>query len=123
VYFIRFLSKMEKVDILTIPTFEKSGVIKTREQAYKDGDRIGSFNLRILQNGTQNYSASIIYQVRSPKVSREPWKLDTSAAGHLQAGESYLDGLREVEEELGKTYKADQVKYLGRKLNLSYDTI
>jgi hypothetical protein len=72
---------MEQVDILTPPTFKKSGV----------------------------------------KSTWAPGKLDVTAGGHYQAGENTLDGLREVEEELGKIYSPRDLTFLGRKLNVSPD--
>jgi len=107
---------MEKVDILKIPTFEKSWVIKTRNQAYDDWNRIWTFNLRIV-NKKNN---SIIYQIRSPKSWREPGKLDVSAEWHYQAWEILQDWLREVEEELWKKYKRENIDYIWKKLNISH---
>jgi len=37
------------------------------------------------------------------------------------AGETIFDGLREVDEELGKQYKKDEIVYLGRKLHVGPD--
>lgn len=110
---------MEKVDILLPPTFKKSGKTKTLQQAWKDEDWIATFNLWIIQNKP---FPAIIYQVRSPKSSWAPNKLDVTAGGHYSAGEEINDGLREVKEELGKNYQASDLTYLGRKINLSPDT-
>jgi hypothetical protein len=110
---------MEKVDILLPPTFKKSGVIKTLQQAWDDEDWIGTFNLWIIQDKPV---PAIVYQQRSPKSNWAPNKLDVTAGGHFEAGEEILDGLREVREELGKDYKVDQLTYLGRKLHVSPDT-
>lgn len=109
---------MEQVDILIPPTFQKSGVVKSRNQAVADGDWIGTFNLWILQSDPE---PAIVYQQRSPTSTWAPNKLDVTAGGHYQAGESIFDGLREVKEELGRTYGKDQLTYLGRKLNVSPD--
>jgi isopentenyldiphosphate isomerase len=108
----------EVVDILTPPTFEKSGVTKPRSQAWTDGDWIGTFNLWILN---KTPTPSIVYQVRSPNSSWAPNKFDVTAGGHYTAGESLFDGLREIDEELGITYQPDQLTYLGRKMHVSPD--
>jgi hypothetical protein len=50
-----------------------------------------------------------------------PGLLDVAAAGHYLAGEKLVDGLREVEEELGKHYMPDQVRRLGRSIFVSID--
>jgi len=108
----------EVVDILTPPTFEKSGVSKPRSQAWADGDWIGTFNLWILQ---RTPLPAIVYQVRSPRSSWAPNKFDVTAGGHYVTGESLPDGLREVREELGKVYKPTDLTYLGRKMHVSPD--
>jgi len=101
------------LDILTPPLFTKSGTAKTRTQAYHDGDWVGVFNLWIV---ARNPEPSIIYQQRGPDVSWAPGMLDVAAGGHLLSGEEIIGGLREVHEELGRHFSADQLTYLGRKL-------
>jgi len=109
---------MENVDILGPPTFEKSGVVKPRSQAVADGDWIGTFNLWILHDKP---TPSIVYQQRSSHSTWAPSKLDVTAGGHYMAGETIYDGLREVDEELGKKYKKENLVYLGRKLHVGPD--
>lgn len=109
---------MEQIDILKPPTFKKSGQTKDLAQAWKDEDWIGTFNLWIVQSKPE---PAIIYQQRSPKSSWAPNKLDVSAGGHYAAGEQILDGMREVKEELGKSYAAKDLISLGRKINVSPD--
>lgn len=109
---------MEYVDVLQPPDFTPRGIIKERSQAYADGDWLGGFNLWIVQTDPE---PAILYQQRSLQSNWEPGKLDVSAGGHLQAGETLYDGLREVQEELGKTYSREEVTYLGRKLHVSTD--
>lgn len=109
---------MEFVDILEPPTFKKSGVKKPLKQAWQDSDWIGTFNLWIVQNEP---ISSIVYQIRSPKSSWAPGKLDVTAGGHYEAGEELYDGLREVEEELGKKYLSKDIVYIGKKIHVSPD--
>jgi hypothetical protein len=110
---------VEKVDILLPPTFKKSGVVKTKQQALEDEDWIGTFNLWIIQSKPL---PAVVYQQRGPNKNWAPNKLDVTAGGHYEAGEEIYDGLREVREELGKDYKVDQLTYLGKKLHVSPDT-
>ena len=110
---------MEEVDILLPPTFKKSGMVKTLQQAWDDEDWIGTFNLWVIQDKPV---PAIVYQQRSPKSNWAPNKLDVTAGGHYETREEILDCLREVREELGKNYKVDQLTYLGRKLHVSPDT-
>lgn len=109
----------EQVDILIPPLFEPNGKIKSREQAYQDGDWISTFNLWIV---TRTPEPAVIYQQRSPNSTWAPSLLDVTAGGHLQAGEKLTDGLREVDEELGKHYEPKDVVYLGRKLYVGFNT-
>jgi isopentenyldiphosphate isomerase len=109
----------EQVDILLPPLFKPNGVVKTRDQAYRDGDWIGTFNLWIVSSRPE---PSIVYQQRSPRATWAPSLLDVTAGGHLQTGERLTDGLREVEEELGKHYSFDQVVSWGRKLYVGFNT-
>lgn len=46
---------------------------------------------------------NVLFQRRALMKESHPGKLDISAAGHLQAGETETDGVREVREELGLT--------------------
>lgn len=98
---------------------KKSGEIKEIEQAFKDNDWVGTFNLWVV---TSKPEPAILYQVRSLNSSWEPGKFDVSAGGFYTEGEERVDGLREVEEELGKTYAPEALTYLGRRLNVSLDT-
>jgi hypothetical protein len=109
---------VEKVDILKPPTFEKSGIVKSLEQAWDDEDWIGTFNLWIVQDKP---IPSIVYQQRSLDNAWAPGKLDVTAGGHYSAGEEIKDGMREVEEELGKRFRFKDLKYFGRKIHVSPD--
>jgi isopentenyldiphosphate isomerase len=111
--------QQEIVDILVPPLFTPSGMVKTREQAHDDGDWVGGFNLWIF---TKQPEPSIVYQRRSLQKRWAPGLLDVAAGGHYMAGEKLLDGLREVSEELGKTYATDNIQYLGRSLFVIVDT-
>lgn len=109
----------EDVDILAPPLFEPTGKVKDREQAYRDGDWIGTFNLWVVLKDPE---PCIIYQQRSPQATWAPGLLDVTAGGHFQAGEKLTDGLREVDEELGKHYTPEQIVFLGRKLYVGFNT-
>ncbi|MBU0998014.1 NUDIX domain-containing protein [Patescibacteria group bacterium] len=108
----------EKVDTLTPPKFVKSGVVKPRSKAFKDGNWLGTFNLWIVQDKP---TPTILYQLRNLKLSFFPNKLDVSVGGHYQAGEDQKGGLREVKEELNKTYDFGKLSFLGRRMFVSPD--
>jgi len=57
-----------------------------------------------------NGSREIYVQRRSASKDRHPLKLDSSAAGHVDPGESYEQAaVRELSEELGITGEVEQV--------------
>lgn len=56
--------------------------------------------------------AHLIFQRRSLTRELSPGIWDIAAAGHYQAGESGLDGLREVREELGFEPRPENVEFL-----------
>lgn len=63
----------------------------------------------------QNAKGDIFLQLRSHLKDKKPGKWDSSAAGHLDAGEDYLPcAVRELEEELGIRTTADRLTLAGR---------
>lgn len=59
---------------------------------------------------------TVLLQRRGATKSAFPSLLDFSATGHLEAGESPLDGRRELAEELGLEVAADALVPLGTRL-------
>ncbi len=63
--------------------------------------------------GSDQGGSYLLLQRRAPTKETWPGYLDVSAAGHLAAGEETLDGLREVEEELGLRVEPERLVPLG----------
>lgn len=62
-----------------------------------------------------NSRGEVFVQLRSYSKDNSPGLWDTSAAGHVDAGESYMAcAVREVYEELGITIVEDQLEFLCR---------
>ncbi|MBM7632435.1 NUDIX hydrolase [Geomicrobium sediminis] len=55
----------------------------------------------------------VLFQKRSNTKEDYPDLFDISAAGHLEAGETPNDGVREVEEELGLSFAIEELDFLG----------
>lgn len=56
---------------------------------------------------------SLLFQLRHMSKDTFPGRLDTSCAGHLQAGETVEDGVREMQEELGLAVPFEDLIYCG----------
>ena len=55
----------------------------------------------------------LLWQRRSDKVDRYPGDYDISAGGHINLGESIVDGaIRECHEEIGAEIKADDLRFV-----------
>ena len=109
---------VERFDIVTPPLFEKTGEVKTLEEALADLDWLRTFNLWIVQ---RKPVPAIVYQQRTPKALWAPSKLDVAAGGYFNAGEEMKDCMREVKEELGREYPIERIAFVGRKLNVDRD--
>src|SRR5688572_1596144 len=63
--------------------------------------------------GSDPGGSYLLLQRRAATKDASPGYLDVTAAGHLAAGEETLDGLREVEEELGLRIAPERLVPLG----------
>ncbi|SDC54201.1 Isopentenyldiphosphate isomerase [Paenibacillus sp. UNCCL117] len=71
----------------------------TRAEVHAKGLWHQTFHCWIWTEG--NGGPEVLVQLRHPEKDTFPGLLDISCAGHLLAGESAEDGVRELEEELG----------------------
>jgi hypothetical protein len=108
---------VEYVDVLAPPNFEPTGQVKPVIAAINDGDWLGVMNLWIVRPGP-----ALLYQER-PDGGWEPRKFDGSVGGYYRAGETGLDGLREVEEELGWKCPTSEITLIGRHLSVGVDSL
>lgn len=108
----------ELVDALEPPAFEPTGLTLTAAEAIDKGYWLGAANVWLY---TREPVPEIIYHLRPMNVLYAPGKLDVAGAGYYSAGERGLDGLRELEEELGVRLARDKVEFFNRRLNVGRD--
>lgn len=88
-----------------------------REEVHRLGYWHQTFHCWIVRS--ENTKKYVLFQIRDKAKNVEPNKLDITAAGHLKAGETKEDGLRELEEELGVKADISQLHYLGIRITAS----
>ena len=88
--------------------------VKPREEVHRDGDWHQVFHCWVIGRDADG-AAYVVLQKRA--LDRDyPGKIDISAAGHLEAGESVGDGVREIKEELGLTVAFEDLMPLGLRI-------
>lgn len=102
----------EKIDVLD-GRGEKTGRIVWKSEAHRVGLWHRCFHCWILSPETESVGPYLFVQRRAPGKETWPDRLDVTVGGHLGAGEEPLDGLREVEEELGLKVMSDELILLG----------
>ena len=71
----------------------------TREQAHREGLWHTSFHCWLVRLSQDN-RPQVLLQIRG-KTQNHPSLIDISSAGHLSAGETSRDGIKNIEKELG----------------------
>ena len=102
-------SQDELFDILD-ETGKPTGKTISREEAHKNGIVHGASHVYIYKTD-ENNKIYILLQRRSKNKDSFPNCLDTSSAGHMEAGMNFKEtALKELEEELGLKVKASELK-------------
>lgn len=112
-------SSQEIIDIVQLPELLPTGKTKPIIEAINDGDWLSVFAIWLYRKTPE---PAILFQGRSLRATVAPGKLDISAAGHYNAGETGLDGLRELREELGVEVDREKCHPFGRHVNTYLDT-
>ncbi|MFD1061966.1 NUDIX domain-containing protein [Winogradskyella litorisediminis] len=104
----------ERIDIVDsegIPT----GKTALKSEIHKNGWYHNTIHLWLY-----NANNEILLQQRSHKKVIYPLLWDVSVAGHIDAGESFIEAaLRETKEEIGLQLKADDLVKIGTRLHKS----
>lgn len=102
----------ERIDVLD-EHGEKTGRIVWKSEAHRKGLWHRCFHCWIFSPETELGGPYLFVQRRASGKETWPDRLDVTVGGHLGAGEKPLDGLREVEEELGLNVEPDELVVLG----------
>jgi isopentenyldiphosphate isomerase len=102
----------EKIDILN-SVGEKTGKVAWKSEAHRLGLWHRCFHCWIVSPETPSGDPYLFVQRRAAEKETWPDRLDVTVGGHLGTGEEALDGLREVEEELGLAVSAAELIPLG----------
>ena len=100
----------ELLDILDA-SGRPTGEVLAKSEAHRLGLWHRCFHCWIC--GSDAAGPYLLLQRRAATKDTWPGYLDITAAGHLSAGEETLDGLREIEEELGLHVTAERLVSLG----------
>jgi isopentenyldiphosphate isomerase len=100
----------ELLDILD-ETGRPTGEVLAKSEAHRLGLWHRCFHCWIC--GSDAAGHYLLLQRRAATKDTWPGYLDITAAGHLSAGEKTLDGLREIEEELGLKVNPERLIPLG----------
>ncbi|HEV2094594.1 MAG TPA: NUDIX domain-containing protein [Rubrobacter sp.] len=95
------------------PSGEPTGEVVWKSEAHRRGLWHRCFHCWIFGVDAGSGEPYLLVQRRAATKDTWPGYLDVTAAGHLAAGEGPLDGLREVEEELGLRVDPGRLAPLG----------
>jgi isopentenyldiphosphate isomerase len=102
----------ELIDVRGI-SGEPTGEVVWKSEAHRRGLWHRCFHCWIFGLDAGTGEPYLLVQRRAATKDTWPGCLDVTAAGHLAAGEESLDGLREVEEELGLRVNPGRLAPLG----------
>lgn len=83
-----------------------------RKEVHKNGNWHKAFHCWIISKDKEG-NEYVLFQLRSKEKDTVPNSLDISAAGHLHSGETPIQGLRELKEELGIEATERNLTFLG----------
>ncbi|MCT4783622.1 MULTISPECIES: NUDIX hydrolase [Exiguobacterium] len=96
------------IEFLTVVDERRKKIgLKPRADVHRDGDWHETFHCWMIEG------EKLFLQLRSATKQDFPSLFDITAAGHLAAGETVRDGVREIQEELGLVLTLEQLTALG----------
>ncbi|MCR4943320.1 MAG: NUDIX domain-containing protein [Clostridium sp.] len=103
---------MEMLDIVD-ENGNPTGKVKRRDEVHRDGDPHRTSHVWIVRDNEKG-GLDVLLQKRSDNKDSHPGCLDISSAGHIKAGDDFLESaLRELKEELGIEASPEELKEIG----------
>jgi len=96
----------ELFDVLR-PDGQASGERKARDAVHRVGDWHAAIHLWLVDQ-----RGAVLFQRRALTKDLAPGKVDIGVAGHLSAGETWREGMREAQEEVGLRVVPEEVSTL-----------
>lgn len=102
-------------ELFDVLTYEgtPTGVVKRRADVHRDGDWHATIHLWVTRLIAGR--PVLVFQQRSQFKDTLGGKLDATVGGHLNAGETWREAIRETEEEIGASYAVEDLVYAGRR--------
>lgn len=92
-----------------------TGRRKLRGEVHRDGDWHAALHIWVGGVDEEDGSRFVLFQRRSATKDTWPGALDVAVGGHLRAGETLGDAVRECEEEIGLAASLAELVRLGRR--------
>ncbi|HEY8448714.1 MAG TPA: NUDIX domain-containing protein [Thermomicrobiales bacterium] len=93
-----------------------TGHYKARYAVHRDGDWHRAVHVWIAGKEADG-SPYLIFQRRGLRKDTWPGRLDATVGGHVRAGETIEETLRETDEEIGISVKPERLRWLGTRLS------
>ena len=88
----------------------RTGEVKERALVHREGDLHGTAHVWLVRYRPDKGSAEVLLQKRSANKDSYPGCYDISSAGHIPAGQDFLESaMRELREELGVEAKPEEL--------------
>jgi isopentenyldiphosphate isomerase len=82
---------------------------------HRDGDWHAAIHIWLLSTAYE--APALVLQRRSATKDTWPGRLDVAVGGHVRAGETIRETMREAEEELGLRLSPDELQRVGRRFS------